>query len=94
MRKFIYFWGVATCSFLAATETVSLELKNDQLSQIKTSFIPYLQLAYGVVPGAGCSIRVQKAYLGLQFDANAATVVTAGVREVTMAGAFINPLGK
>ncbi len=88
MRKFICFLGIATCSFATATEIDPPRIKTDQPSQIKTSFIPYVQLAYGVLPGAGCSVRIQKAYLGLQFDANAAIFIAPGVGEVTLSPLF------
>lgn len=66
----------------------SPRFRNDEPSQIKTVFVPYLQLAYGVIPGAGCSVRFQKVRFGLQIDANMATVVTAGVREATLSALF------
>jgi hypothetical protein len=74
---------VAACNFAEA-----IELKKGRPSPVKISFIPYLQLAYGVLPGPGCSVRVQKASFGLQLDANAGTLVLAGVREVTLSLLF------
>lgn len=82
MRLILFLFLILCLQRNYANELI-LERSNISPLQTKTLWIPYVQLAYGVLPGVGCSFRVQKGPLGMQLDANAGTIAIGGVNEVS-----------
>lgn len=88
MKLLLSFIFLTTCIFTENVQNVSFQIKKDPGNWIEVSYIPYIQLAYAGAPGAGCCIRGQRRYLGLQFDANMGVSIGAAAREATISAIF------
>ncbi len=80
--------AILIVSLLGSTNLLSenISLLKEKSSEMKFTVIPYLQLTL-VMPGVGCSARMQRKYLGLQLDANASSMMgMAGVEKITISG--------